>query len=64
MVCMQNENTVHGAFQHRINPVSLAGRGEHHMQEVAGIGQIVARVDERLAERIFVAHSGHGGHFR
>ena len=49
MVGVQDQNAVHGAFQHRVHHVLFARSGEHHVQEVAGIGQIVAWVNERLA---------------
>ena len=64
MVGVQDKNTVHGAFQHRVHLVLFARGGEHHMQEVAGVGEIVARINERLTDRIFVTHCRHGRHLR
>ncbi len=64
MVSMQDQDAVHGAFQHRIHFVLFARRGKHHVQEVTRIGEIVARIDKRLADRIFVTHRCHRRHFR
>ena len=44
----------------RVDLVGLARHREHHVQEVLGVAQVVARIDERLADRIFVAHRGDG----
>ena len=44
--------------------VGLARHREQHVQEVLGIAEIVARIDERLAERIFVRHRGDRRHLR
>lgn len=63
MVGVQDQDAIHGAFQYRVHHVLFARGGEHHVQEVAGIGQIVARINERLAQGVFVAHRGYGRHF-
>ena len=46
MVSVQDQNTVHSTFQNRINFIRFARRGEHHIQEVTGIGEIVARINK------------------
>ncbi len=33
------------------------------MQEVTGVGEVIARIDKRLADGIFVTHRRHGRHF-
>ena len=63
MVSVQDQNTVHCAFQHRVHFVLFARRGEHHAQEVTRIGEVVARIHKRLADGVFVAHRRHGRHF-
>ena len=47
----------------RIDLVVLARHREAHVQEVLGVAQIVLRIDERLADRIFVGHRGDRRHF-
>ncbi len=48
-------------------PDSLAGFShgveEHHVQEVTGVGKVVARINKRLTDGIFVTHRRHGRHF-
>ncbi|MNZ77096.1 hypothetical protein D3C78_956210 [compost metagenome] len=63
MIGVQDQDAIHCAFQHRVHHVFFARGGEHHMQEVTGIGQIVAWINERLTQRIFVTHGRHGRHF-
>ncbi len=41
-----------------IELVRLAGHGEHHLQEILAVGQIVLRIDERLPDRFLVAVGG------
>jgi len=36
--------------RHRVDLIGLAGHGEEHLQEVARVIKLVARIDERLAE--------------
>ena len=50
VVSVQDQNTVHGAFQYRVNLVGFTRRGEHHIQEVARVGEVIARINERLAD--------------
>ena len=44
--------------------IVFAWGGEHHMQKVFGVSQIVAGIDKGLALSMFVAHRGQGRHFR
>ena len=39
-----------------IDLIGLGRDAEGHAQEIAGVGQVVVRIDERLADRIFVGH--------
>jgi hypothetical protein len=57
VVGMQNEDTVQGALQHRINLVLFTGCAKHHAQEIAGIAQFVARVHVGLPNAVLVGHS-------
>ena len=60
VVGVQDEDPVERLGQGRVDLVGLARHREHHVQEVLGVAQVVARIDERLADRIFVAHRGDG----
>ncbi|MPN08153.1 hypothetical protein SDC9_155433 [bioreactor metagenome] len=59
MVGMQDQDTVHCAFQYRVHFIGFTRRGEHHVQEVTGVGEVVTRINKRLADRIFVTHRRH-----
>ncbi len=60
MIRMQDENTIHCAGEHWIWNVILAGYRKAHMQEVGREIEIVLRVNEWLADVIFVGHGGKG----
>ena len=62
VVCVQNEDAVEGACYDGINGVGLARDSEAHLQEVAGVIQIVARVDEGLTDGILVGHGSDRRH--
>ena len=62
MIGMQDKNPVHRARHDRDELVSLARYRKHHMQEIVGISQIVARINEWLADGVFVGHGGDGRH--
>ncbi|SUH16858.1 Uncharacterised protein [Salmonella enterica subsp. enterica] len=47
MVSVQDQNTVHRALQYRIHFIGFTRRGEHHVQEVTGVGKVVARINKR-----------------
>jgi hypothetical protein len=42
--------------------MKIRSHREGHVQEIVGIGQIIARIDERLAYRVLVSHCGNGRH--
>lgn len=43
-----------------VDGIFLAGRGEHHVEKVFGVAQVVARCVERLADAVLVRHGGNG----
>ena len=63
VIGVQGENAVHGAGQHRIGLVLLARHRKAHAQEVRGVIELVVRIHERLADRIFVGHRRQRRHF-
>ena len=63
MISMENENPVHRTFDHRIDFIRFCRHTEGHAEEVAGIGQAVVRIDEGLADRIFIGPGGNRRHF-
>ncbi len=63
MVSVQDQNTIHGAFQNRVHFILFTRRGEHHAQEVTGVGEVVAWINKRLSDGVFVTHRSHGWHF-
>ena len=62
VIGVQDEDALHGARQHRIDLVFLARHGKAHVQEVGGVVQLVLRINERLADVVFVGHRGDGRH--
>ena len=64
MVGVQDEDAVHGARQHRIDLVLLAGHREAHAQEVRGVVERVQRINERLADVILEGHRRDRRHLR
>ncbi len=56
VVGVQDEDAVERARDDRIDHVGLARHREAHLQEVRGVVEVVARIDERLADRILVGH--------
>ena len=64
VIGMQNEDAVERAGEHRIDLVFLARHREAHAQEIRGVVEIVLRIDERLADRIFERHRRDRRHFR
>ena len=63
MVGVQGEDAINRAFQHQADFVFFARRRKHHVQEVAGIGEVVARVHVGLAYRVLVGHGYQSRHF-
>ena len=62
MIRVQDHDQVHRPRQHRIDLVFLGRHGVEHVQEVLRVGQVVARIHERLADRIFVRPGGDRRH--
>lgn len=62
MVCVQDEDTVHGAGQNRVHLVFLTWHRETHVQEVGCVVQIVSWVNEWLASVVFESHGSDGWH--
>ena len=54
MVSVQRHDPVHRPAQDRVDHIVLTRHGEAHVQEVRRIIEIVARVDERLPDRVLV----------
>ena len=63
MVGMQDEDAIHRARQDRVRLVFLGRHRVAHAQEIGGVVEIVLRIHEGLADRIFVRHCGEGRHF-
>ncbi len=64
MIGMQDQDLVHRLFDDRIEDVFLGRDSKQHLQEIAGIGEIVARIRGGLFNGVLVAHGGDSGHFR
>ena len=64
MIGMQDEDAVERAREHRVDLVFLARHREAHAQEVRRVVEVVLRIDEGLADRIFVGHRGERRHLR
>ena len=62
VVCVQDEDAIHGTREHWIDFVFLAWNREAHVQKVRRVIEFVARIDERLANGIFVGHGGDRRH--
>ena len=56
MIGMQHEDGIECMHQDGIRLIFLAGRTKHHIHEVGGITQIIARIHERLTDRVFISH--------
>ena len=64
MVGVQGKNAIYRALQYGAHFVFFARRGEHHVQEVARVAQVIARVHIGLAYGVLVGHRHQGRHFR
>ena len=62
MVGVKDQDAVDRPGEHRVHLVVLRRNGEQHVQEILGVGQVVARIDERLSYRVFVGHRGDRRH--
>ena len=64
VVGVEDEDAVERPRQHRVDLVVLARDREAHAQEIRGVVEIVLRIDERLADRVFERHRRERRHFR
>ena len=62
VVGMQDQDAVERARDDRVHHVGLARHREAHLQEVRGVVEVVARIDEGLADGILVGHGGQRRH--
>ena len=60
MISVQGEDGIERMHQHRIRLVLLARRAEHHVHEIGGVTELIARVHERFAHRILVGQRDDG----
>lgn len=56
MIGMQDEDAVERADEHVVDGVVISRGCKHHAHEVAGVVEVFARVDEGLADGVFVGH--------
>lgn len=64
MIGMQHGDLVHRLLDDRIQNIFLRRDSKQHLQEISGIGEIVARIRGGLLNGVLVAHGGDSGHFR
>lgn len=64
MIGMQHRDLVHRLLDNRIENVFFRRDSKQHLQEITGIGEIVARIRRGLLNGVLVAHGGDSGHFR
>jgi len=62
VIGVQDEDALHRPHLRGARTVGLARHREHHVQEVLDETQVVARIDEGLADRILVGHGGDRRH--
>jgi hypothetical protein len=60
VVGMQDEQEIERFGSDRIDDVLLAGNRKEHVQHVRAVVEVIARIDERLAERMFVGRRRDG----
>ncbi len=63
MIGMQHRDLVHRLLDNRIENVFFRRDSKQHLQEITGIGEIVARIRGGLFNGVLVAHGGDSGHF-
>jgi len=54
VICVQNQQHMHGVFEHGIDVISLARNTEHHVQDVAAVAQLIAGIHEGLTDRLLI----------
>ena len=60
MIGVQDEDPIQRPGEHGIDLVLLTRHREHHVQEILGIVEMVARIDEGLPRRELVRRRGNG----
>ena len=60
VIGMQHHDPVHRGGQDRIDDIVFGRNREAHVHEVAGIAEAVLRIDEGLADRVFIGHCRNG----
>src|SRR5205814_7369540 len=63
VISVKDEENVERAFERRIRTITRFGGAEKHVQKIAGIAEIVVRIDKRHAERVAISEGGDRGHF-
>ena len=56
MIGVEDEDPVHRLFNCRDHLILLGRDAEGHLQEIAGVAELVVGIDERLADRILIGH--------
>ena len=56
VIGVEDEDPPHRILDDRIDLIGLGRDAEGHPEEIAGVGEVVLRVHERLADRIFIGH--------
>ena len=64
MIGVEDEEHVHGVLQRRMRRVLHLRRLEHHVEEVARIGEVVVGIRVRHPDHVSVAERGNGDHLR
>ena len=59
VVGMKNQQNVQDPDRFRRNLVRIHRRIEHHVQKVGAVTQVVTRIDNRLADTLFICHRRH-----
>ena len=60
VVRVENEQQVEGLGGNRIDFVRLRRHRKQHVQQILAVRQVIARIDERLTDRLFVGGRGDG----
>ena len=63
VVSVEDEEDVESVFESGIRAIPRFGGAKQHVQEIAGIAQIVVGIDERHTERVAVGEGRDRGHF-
>ncbi len=64
MICVQDQDAVNSAGQHRVNLVILCRHAEHQLEQVFRVGEVVTGLNEWLTQRVFKGVGADGRHLR